>query len=172
MSTQTPQPLIWLARSSTRYSVVAGRSLRLAALPIPCSACRAPGTVSAGLSIRACMIDPPSVVGDHSPDRRTGRAGGDSEPSERADAALEEAPLRLVAGQLERTLVRGAGLIGAPDPAQEVGAGRMEVLVVVQRQRVDDPERRLRARDLGDGDRPVQLHDRRAGHAGELAVEG
>src|SRR5438876_1222035 len=63
MSTQMLQPLIWLARSSTRYRVVSGRSACLAAVPNPCSAFRAPGTVIAGLSIRACMIAAPWIDG-------------------------------------------------------------------------------------------------------------
>src|SRR6266508_1927914 len=63
MSTQMLQPLIWLARSSTRYSVASGISACLAAFPSPCSAVKAPGTVSAGLSIRACMIGPPLLDG-------------------------------------------------------------------------------------------------------------
>ncbi len=48
----------------------------------------------------------------------------------------------------------------------------MEVLVVVEPERVDDPERRLRAVDLGDGNGAVELDNRRAGEAEQLAVEG
>jgi hypothetical protein len=59
MSTQMLQPLIWLARSSTSASVVSGMPVRLTAALSCWSASRAPLTLSAGLSIRACMSCPP-----------------------------------------------------------------------------------------------------------------
>jgi len=54
-STKMLQPLIWLARSSTRYNVVSGIPACLAALPSSYRAFMTPGTVGAGLSIRACI---------------------------------------------------------------------------------------------------------------------
>ena len=53
--TQTLQPLIWLARRWTNSVVTGGRSLPPAAVASACSASSAPGTLSAGLAIRACM---------------------------------------------------------------------------------------------------------------------
>ena len=93
------------------------------------------------------------------------------ECSELVDPPLEETPLRLAACELERALVGGAGLVGSSEAPQQFGAGRVQILVVVERDRVDDRQRRRRPLDLGDRDSPVQLHHRRAGYAGELAVE-
>src|SRR4051794_17431134 len=55
MSTQTLQPLIWLARRLMRSRVIDGTPARLADVPRACSAFMAPGTVIAGFLIRACM---------------------------------------------------------------------------------------------------------------------
>ena len=43
---------------------------------------------------------------------------------------------------------------------------------MLEDQAVDDVEPRLRAVGLGDRDGPAELDDRRAGEAGELAIEG
>ena len=60
------------------------------------------------------------------------------ELSEVFDAPFEEAPLRLVARELERAPVGDASFFCSPQAAQQVGAGRVQVLVVIQRERIDD----------------------------------
>jgi Sigma-70 region 2 len=56
MSRHTLHPLIWLARTSTKYKVLAGTPALRAAASRFCRASIAPGTVIAGLFIRACML--------------------------------------------------------------------------------------------------------------------
>src|SRR5712691_3480804 len=56
MSTQTLQPLIWLARRWARASVRGGTPAFSVAAASVCSACRASGTIIAGFFIRACMV--------------------------------------------------------------------------------------------------------------------
>src|SRR4029079_12407070 len=104
MSTQMLQPLIWLARSSTSDSVVSGSPVCPTAPLSFCSASSAPGTVSAGLSIRACM----SVLrsdgvwkrfagatnGDDTGDTRTGRRRGLSPSGRYVRRGDEEIPRR------------------------------------------------------------------------------
>ena len=63
------------------------------------------------------------------------------------------------------------GLLGAVEPAQQLRPRGVQVVVAVELQRVDERQRRLDVAGLGDRDRAVQLDDRRAGQAGELAVE-
>ena len=65
------------------------------------------------------------------------RAG--AEPGE---PALEEPPLGIRVHQLERAAVGGAGLVLAAEPAQQLGAGRVQVVVAVEVERA----RRARAR--------------------------
>src|ERR1700744_4138921 len=65
MSRQTLQPLIWLARISTRWSVVAGTPEACAAAPSCCSASIAPGTTITGFSIRGSMEIPPIAGRGH-----------------------------------------------------------------------------------------------------------
>ena len=74
--------------------------------------------------------------------------------------------------QRQRAAVGLAGLRGPTEAAQQLAPGRVQVAVVLEGEAVDDVEPRLRALLLGDRDGPVQLDDRRAGEAGELAVEG
>ena len=58
--------------------------------------------------------------------------------------------------------VRGVGLVGAPEAAQEVGARRVEEVVVVEAlDRVDEREPCSRPVGHRDGDGAVQLDDRR-----------
>src|SRR5262249_45390384 len=56
------------------------------------------------------------------------------------DAPPQEAPLRLGAGELERTLEGGAGLIGTAEPAQQLGTRGVEVPVTVEVEAVDEGE--------------------------------
>ena len=59
------------------------------------------------------------------------------------EPALEEAPLGVRVHELERALVGGAGLVGALEPAQQLGAGRVQVVVAVELEPLDERERRL-----------------------------
>ena len=56
MSKHTLHPLIWLARASTRYSVLSGTPALRTRVPSFCIASRAPGTTIAGFFIRGCMM--------------------------------------------------------------------------------------------------------------------
>ena len=73
--------------------------------------------------------------------------------------------------ELERALVGGAGLVDAVEPAQQLRARRVQVVVAVELEALDQVERGLDVARLGDRRGPVELDDRRAGQAGELAVE-
>jgi hypothetical protein len=74
--------------------------------------------------------------------------------------------------ELERTVVGRSGVLDPVEPAQQLGAGRVEVVVAVELEGLDERERGLDVAGFGDRDCPVQLGDRRAGDAGELAVQG
>src|SRR5689334_17562058 len=89
---------------------------------------------------------------------------------ERRETPFQEAPLRLRVSQLERPSIGGAGLLGAAEPPQQVRSRRMEVVVCVQLQAVDELERLPRAASLADRDRAVELDHRGAGLLGEFAV--
>ena len=61
--------------------------------------------------------------------------------------------------ELEGALVLGPRLVGTAEAAEQVGARRVEVLVAVEVEPVDEGKPRFRPRRLGHGDRAVQLHD-------------
>src|SRR5579864_487914 len=86
-------------------------------------------------------------------------------------AALEEGALALVRRQLERAAVRVGGVVALAEPAQEVGARGVEEVVALERQPVEQREAGARAVRHRDGDRAVQLDDRRRVRTRELAVE-
>ena len=92
--------------------------------------------------------------------------------SESRQPSLEEAPLGVGVDELERALVRGARLVrrgraGAGGrPASRGGSGSRRARAGRRR-----PSAGLDVARLGDRDRAVELDDRRAGAAGELAVE-
>ena len=65
---------------------------------------------------------------------------------ELGEPPLEEAALGPVGVERERAVVRGARLVGAPEPAQQLGARGVEVAVAVEVERVDERQRRRRAR--------------------------
>ena len=75
-------------------------------------------------------------------------------------------------GELKRAAVRIACLSGAAEAAEQVRAGRMQVLEVVKRELIDQLQPGRRSGVLGDGNRPVELDDRRLRQAPELAIEG
>jgi hypothetical protein len=66
----------------------------------------------------------------------------------------------VLCGHFERATVGESGLGVAAEASQEVGAGGVEVAVVVERELVDNFERGLGAVDLGDRDCAVHFHDR------------
>ena len=60
---------------------------------------------------------------------------------------------------------------GRPSRAEQVGADGVEQVVAVERQAVDERERRRRPLDLGDRDRAVERDDRRRREREQLVVE-
>jgi hypothetical protein len=54
-------------------------------------------------------------------------------------------------------------LVYSAEAAEQIGSRRVEVLVAVEVEPLDQDQPGLRPIRLGHGDRPVQLHDRRAG---------
>jgi len=90
--------------------------------------------------------------------RTAGRhAGHDARSPQLGAAPLEEAPLGVGADQLERAVVSGTGVVGAIEPAQQVGAHRVQVVVAVELQPLDECERGIDVARLGDRDRLVEL---------------
>src|SRR5258708_20174699 len=71
---------------------------------------------------------------------------GTSEPR---GATLQEAPLRIGADELERSPIGTTGLLGAAQPAQQVGAGGMEIVVAVEIEPLDRAQPRLGSPRLG-----------------------
>src|SRR4249920_1088491 len=86
-------------------------------------------------------------------------------------AATQEATLVFAARKLERTLVLQARLLCPAYAAEQVSARRVEVLVAVQVELIDEGETRLGAVRVCNRDRPVQLDDGGAGQERELAVQ-
>jgi hypothetical protein len=76
------------------------------------------------------------------------------------DAPPQEATLGLGARQLERALVLGTRLGGATETSEQVGTCRVEVLVPVEPQAVDEGKTRAGSVRLGHRDRTIQLDDR------------
>ena len=62
---------------------------------------------------------------------------------ELGDASPEEAPLALRAGERERALESFTRLIGPAEPAQQLPARRVQVLVIAELELLDDLERLL-----------------------------
>ncbi len=97
---------------------------------------------------------------------------GGSIDSKPGQALFQEAVLVVSPGQVEGPLVRGAGLVGAPQPAEQFGPRRVEVLIVVEREALDQLQGGFGPVHLGHGHGPVELGDRRAGETNELGIEG
>jgi len=76
------------------------------------------------------------------------------------EAALQEAAVGVRGHELQRSLVRRLGVGFAAEAAQELGSGRVEVVVAVELEAVDEGERRLRVAGLGDRGGLIQLDDR------------
>ena len=79
---------------------------------------------------------------------------------ELGEPPLEEAPLGVRVDELERTRVGRAGVVDPVEPAQKFRASRVEIVVAVELEPVDEGERCVDVARLGDRGRPVQLDDR------------
>src|SRR6185437_5158972 len=79
----------------------------------------------------------------------------------------QEALLRLGLREVERPAVGLAGLAVAAGPSQEIGAGGVEVAVVVEVEAVENGQAGLGPVDLGHGDGPVHVDDLGAGLPGQ-----
>ena len=88
---------------------------------------------------------------------------------EGSEAPLEQPPLGVVVREREGAAVRVAGLVRPAEAPQQLAACRVEVLVVVEREPVDDREAGLGAVGLGDRDGAAELDDGRVGEPRELA---
>ena len=89
------------------------------------------------------------------------RPTADSARRELGEAPLEEAPLGVRVHELERAAVGVARLVGAVEAAQQLGARRVEVVVAVELEPLDERERAprrrppRRARPRGSARRPA-----------------
>src|SRR3954454_25247833 len=90
---------------------------------------------------------------------------------ERREPSLEEPPLPLGPHECQGEEVRLARLLLTAEPPQQLGSSRVQVVVVVELELVDDREARERAVGLGDRDGSVQLYHGRPRQTGKLGVE-
>ncbi len=77
----------------------------------------------------------------------------------------------LILGEPCGGLERLPGVRCSPEPGQQIAAYGVEQVVAVERQAVDDAQRRGRAVDLGHRDRTVEGRDRARVEPGQLVVE-
>src|SRR5205814_8088494 len=77
----------------------------------------------------------------------------------RGETPLEEAPLCFRVHERERAFVRRAGVVDPAQAAEQVGAGGVEVVVLVELEPVGDLERRLDLAGFREGRGAVQLRD-------------
>src|SRR5207247_7405933 len=84
---------------------------------------------------------------------------------------LEEPPLGRGLDELERADVRGMCLFDPVEPAQQLGAGGVQVVVAVELDAFQEVERGLDLAGFGEGGGAVELDDRGPGESSELAVE-
>src|SRR5688572_29687588 len=80
--------------------------------------------------------------------------------AELPDSALQKAALGFGSCELQRSLERCTSLFEPVQPAQKLRAGRVEVLVAVEVEPLEERETCHRPVGLGDRDRAVQLNDR------------
>jgi hypothetical protein len=100
-----------------------------------------------------------------------GRGGRGQLRADFCDASPQKAALVVCVRELEGAFVFGARLVCTVEAAEQVGSGGVVVLIGVQVEAVDEGEAGFGSFRLGDGDRAVQLRDRRAGDPDELRVE-
>src|SRR5215218_3915383 len=102
--------------------------------------------------------DPPAAAATEPPVLTTTAPGSFGRPlAELGQPPLEEAPLGRVVDQGQGPVERLAGLLGAPETAQQLAAGRVQVVAVLQVEAVGGLQARLGALGLGDRDRPGGL---------------
>ena len=68
---------------------------------------------------------------------------------ELGELAVQKAALGVVVDERQRALVGGAGGVGAAEPAEQLAAGRVQVAVVVEIERVDELQAALGTLGLG-----------------------
>lgn len=61
--------------------------------------------------------------------------------------------------ELERAIIGRRCFAGPPRPFEQISPHRVEEVIGVERQRVDDGQGHQRTIQLSDGARPVQCHD-------------
>ena len=71
---------------------------------------------------------------------------------------------------MQRAVVSRARIVGAVEPAQQLRARGVQVVVAVEVEALDQGERALDVARLGDRGGLVELHDGRAGDAGQLSI--
>jgi hypothetical protein len=76
------------------------------------------------------------------------------------DSAPQKAALRFGSRQLQRSLEGCTSLAESVHPTQELCASRVEVLVAVEVEPLEEHEPRFWPFRLGDRDRPVHVNDR------------
>ena len=89
-----------------------------------------------------------------------GRGGRGQLRADFCDASPQKAALVVCVRELEGALVLGTRLVCSAKAAEQVGTCRVEVLLAVEAEAVDEGEPRLGSFRLGHSDRAVQLHDR------------
>src|SRR5205085_12536779 len=97
---------------------------------------------------------------------------GDPSALELGQPLLEEAPLGVRVYEPERAIVGRACVLDAIEAPQQLSTRRVQVVVAVELEPVDKGERGLDLARLGHGGSLIELDDRGAGQAGELAVQG
>ena len=85
--------------------------------------------------------------------------------------ALQKLALGRVFGAGDRGVVRQGGLGVAAQAPEQVGTDRVEQVIAIEIEAVDERERRMRSVDFGHGDRAVQRDDRARRDRHELVVE-
>ena len=74
--------------------------------------------------------------------------------------SLEQAPLGVVADQRKCTAVSVSGLFRSADTAQKLAPRRVQIVVVIECEAIDDDEPLLGTFCFGNGDCPVQFDNR------------
>jgi hypothetical protein len=91
---------------------------------------------------------------------------------ELGQSLFEEAALGVGVDEFEGAFVGCSGVVGAFEPAQELAAGRVQIVVVLEFEPLGERECGLNLSRFGERGGLVELDDGRAGAACELAVEG
>src|SRR2546421_1915853 len=138
-------------------------------------------TVGLGLASRSSAALPAALAATSRPGaRRPGRPSpfafplaepGTARSLQLGQPALQESPLVLGAHEVERTPVCKPRLVRAAQPAQEVTAGRVQVVVGVELELLHRVKAGLQALRFGDCDGAIERDHRGARQPYELAVQ-